>query len=114
MRILILEDDPLIALDLEILVEDLGHQPVGPFRTLESAARSLEAVEFALLDIDLPDGKSFPLATLLLERRVPIAFVSGSAPDDVPLPLRRVPFVPKPFGHAALRGLLRPSSSRAA
>ena len=107
MRILILEDDPLIALDLQFIVETCGHEVVGPCETLAEMRAHLEdKVDFAFLDIDLPDGKSFDLATRLGERHVPFAFVSASRQGDLPDHLRHARFIAKPYGHAAIRNTL--------
>lgn len=103
MRILILEDDPLIALDLERIVEDEGYEVVGVYATLAEARRHItDRVDFALLDIDLRDGKSFGFATALLERDIPFAFVSASRPAELPAKLSGARFVPKPFEDVAI------------
>lgn len=103
MRILILEDDPLLALNLQWLLEGSGHEVAGPCGTLAEAGRLVDAaLDFAFLDIDLPDGKSFPIAHSLGDRRVPFAFLSASREADLPPALRHVPFIAKPYGHAAI------------
>ena len=103
LRILILEDDPFIAWDLQAIVEAEGHEVVGICGSLAEARRRLaEAFDFALLDIDLADGKSFELAAELNARRVPFAFVSASAQSEVPLDLRGARFIPKPFHESAI------------
>jgi CheY-like chemotaxis protein len=102
-RILILEDDPFIALDLQAIVEGQGHEVVGVFDTLAEARDHLgDGFDFALLDIDVSDGKSFSLAAALLERRIPFVFVSASRPSELPHHLRGVSFIPKPFEEAAI------------
>jgi len=102
-RILILEDDPLIALDLAQIVETMGHEVVDVCNCITAARRHLDNhVDFALLDIDLRDGKSFTVAEALEERGIPFAFISGSMPEDIPLGLRRAPFISKPFSEAAI------------
>jgi DNA-binding response OmpR family regulator len=102
-RILILEDDPFIALDLQAIVEGDGHEVVGVFESLAEASVHLgDRFDFALLDIDVVDGKSFELAAALLEQRVPFAFVSASRPSEVPQHLRHARFIPKPFEEAAI------------
>jgi CheY-like chemotaxis protein len=102
-RILILEDDPFIALDLAQIVETLGHEIVDVCNCTATAQQQVDnRVDFALLDIDVRDGKSFPIAEALEARGIPFAFVSGSMPEDLPLGLRRVPFIPKPFSEAAI------------
>ena len=102
MRILILEDDLLTAMELRDLVEDRGHD-VKMCETVAGARRAIsDPPDFAFLDIDLPDGKSFEVAACLEAAHVPFAFVSGSVQADVPADLRHAPFIPKPFAHAAI------------
>ncbi len=103
MRILILEDDPFIALDLQAIVESQGHHVVGVFDTLAAAREQLaHGCDFALLDIDVTDGKSFGLAAVLLERRIPFAFVSACRPSELPTNLQDASFIPKPFEEATI------------
>jgi CheY-like chemotaxis protein len=98
LRILILEDDPFIALDLQGILESEGHEIVGIFESLADAYEHLEdGFDYALLDIDVVGGKSFGIAAALAERHIPFAFVSASRPADVPHSLRQVAFIPKPF-----------------
>jgi CheY-like chemotaxis protein len=108
LRILILEDDPLIALDLQMLLEGVGHQVVDVCGNLFAARRHLaDHFDFALLDVDLPDGKSFEVASRLDEKRIPFAFVSGSAKAELPPNLRHAHFIAKPYQHAAIINSLR-------
>lgn len=97
-RILIVEDDPLIALDLEIIVADQVPAEVVVVASVAEAREEIaEPVNLALLDIDVVDGKTFELAEMLRARRTPIVFVSGSRPHEVPPSLRDVRFIAKPF-----------------
>lgn len=106
-RILILEDDPFIALDLAQIVETMGHEIVEVCNCIAAARRQVDnRVDFALLDIDVRDGKSFAVATALEERGIPFAFVSGSCPEDLPVGLRGANFIPKPFSEAAILEML--------
>lgn len=108
MRILILEDDPLTALDLQLVLEDSGHDVVAVCETVAEARRHIvDPPDFAFLDIDLPDGKSFEVATVLEEGRVPFAFVSASTRNELPPHLRHAHFIAKPYQHAAIRASLR-------
>lgn len=102
-RVLILEDDPLIALDLQGIVESEGHEVVGAFDSLaEARAHLADGLDFALLDIDVRDGKSFELASALDERRIPFAFVSASKRCEVPPHLRNKHFISKPYEEGAI------------
>jgi DNA-binding LytR/AlgR family response regulator len=110
-RILIVEDDPMVALDLEGIVLDLaeGQAQVAVAGSVSDARRVLDAlaIDAALLDIDVLDGKTFDVAMVLQDRGTPFAFVSGSRRDEVPLRLRDVPFVPKPYDPAQIEATLR-------
>ncbi|MDP8920192.1 MAG: response regulator [Pseudomonadota bacterium] len=102
-RILILEDDPSIAFDLQAILEDEGHVVVGVVSSVLEAYEHLDdRFDCALLDIDVIGGKSFGVAEALLERHVPFAFVSASRPSDVPAPLRQAAFISKPFEERTL------------
>jgi DNA-binding response OmpR family regulator len=102
-RILILEDDPSTAFDLQAILEDEGHEIVTVVSSLLEAYRHLDdRIDCALLDIDVVGGKSFGVAAALLERHVPFAFVSASQPTDVPESLRQAAFIAKPFEERTL------------
>lgn len=99
-RVLIVEDDPFIAMDIESAVaEQLGDEAelivVGSVAEAKLAAA--KRLSCALLDIDVADGKTFPIADVLRQAGTPFAFVSGSAPHEVPAPLQSVRFLRKPF-----------------
>jgi len=99
-RILIVEDDPFIAMDIESAVADqLGDEAELIVVGSVSQARRASATKLscALLDIDVEGGKTFDVAAKLLENGTPFAFVSGSSPGEVPEPLRTVRFLRKPF-----------------
>jgi len=112
-RILILEDDPFIASDLQTILEDEGHEIIGVFTSLAETYEHLEdSFDYALLDVDVVGGKSFGVATELAERRIPFAFVSASQPGDLPHSLRQAAFIPKPFEEQRLLQSIDETSSR--
>lgn len=99
-RVLIVEDDPFIAMDIESAVaEQLGDGVELIVVESVAAARkaAVDRLACALLDIDVIDGKTFEVATELQQTGTPFAFVSGSAPHEVPTPLRSAHFLRKPF-----------------
>lgn len=113
MRILILEDDPFIASDLQAILEDDGHDVVGIFTSLAEAYEHLEdGFDYALLDIDVVGGKSFGIAVALAERDIPFAFVSASQPGDLPPSLCQAAFIPKPFEESAILQSISDSALR--
>jgi CheY-like chemotaxis protein len=79
-RILIVEDEGLVALDLQLAFEDEGAEIVG---TAQSLMRALEVVthageiDLAVLDVDLAGENVYPVAELLRQRGVPFAFHTG-------------------------------------
>ena len=104
MRILILEDDPMIALDLQAILEAEGHEVPDALSSLSEAyPRPCPGFDCALLDVDVVGGKSFGVAEALIERQIPFVFVSASKPCDLPRPLQQAAFIAKPYDEQALR-----------
>ena len=104
-RILIVDDEPLIAMMTAEWVEDLGHTPVGPARTLAEALELLGAgdIDNAILDVSLGKEKSYPLADALVASRIPFAFATGALFDIEPgdaVAVLAKPFALKQFEEA--------------
>ncbi|MGO4352875.1 response regulator [Rhizobium sp. RAF36] len=80
MRVLIVEDEALIAMELERIVTDAGHSTVGPVSTVEQALAHAPRVEAALVDLGLADGLSgAALARRLIDRYgTKVIFVTGT------------------------------------
>lgn len=78
-RILICEDEPFIALDLALSVEDAGGEVVGPASSVQEAMALIKdcSITGAILDVHLVDRDVTPVAEALLERGVPIVVQSG-------------------------------------
>jgi CheY-like chemotaxis protein len=108
--VLIVEDDMIIALDLEETVLHLG---VKLARTAANVPEALELIDqrapdFALLDIGLRDETSLPIADRLDALQVPFAFLTGYGARAHPLPRHGCrPRIEKPFSRAALADTLR-------
>jgi DNA-binding response OmpR family regulator len=89
-RILIVEDEPLIAMDLEDVVAQVLPAVIIVKSSVAGARNVLtEPVDFAFLDVNVTNGVTFPLAEKLMADRVPFAFISASAESDLPLPCSR-------------------------
>lgn len=103
MKIFICEDNALVAMMLEDLIADLGHEPVG---IADTSRRALEGIdlsgaELALVDLDLADGPTgLGLVADLRRRGVPAIIVSGQT-ATVPLDHGAVALVPKPIDEHA-------------
>jgi CheY-like chemotaxis protein len=108
--VLIVEDDPIIALDFEDTILGFGVKTV---RTAGSVARALELIaarapDFALLDVGLVREKSFAIAERLDALGIPFGFVTGySAEVRLPAAFADRPRLPKPFSTDALHALLK-------
>ncbi|WP_062011576.1 response regulator [Aureimonas sp. AU4] len=106
MRVLIVEDEPLIAMDLEDIVTETASVDCVWARTLtEGLALSETVVDFALLDLDLYGVTSLPLADRLTDRRIPFCFVTGNR-HALPARFRSVRRVSKPFHRAEIAQLV--------
>jgi DNA-binding response OmpR family regulator len=119
-RILVAEDEYLIARHMRTLLDRLGGEVVGPVPGLDEAVRlaTTERLEAAILDIKLADGRTvYPLADLLAGRGIPFLFVSGYAQEDIPQRYRSIPLIVKPASlpafHAAVDALLKRPGKRA-
>ena len=89
-RVLVLEDEMLVSLEIEDVREQQGCVIVGPFSRVPEAlsAATKDAVDAAILDINIAGVKSFPVADALAARNIPFFFLSGygqaAAPNNHP------------------------------
>jgi CheY-like chemotaxis protein len=107
--VLIVEDDPIIALDFEDTITGFGVKAV---RSAGSVAHALMMIEerrpdFALLDVGLVREKSFEVAERLEILKIPFAFVTGYGGDRVNAAFADRPRLPKPCSSDALLSVLR-------
>lgn len=98
-RILVVEDEFLIALDISGVLEQAGLTVVGPAANVGDALEVIarEVVDGALLDAHLAGEPASRIADALIARRIPFAFVSGYGREQLPAAHRNVPLVKKPF-----------------
>lgn len=98
--VLICEDEAIIAMDLELIFEDLGLEVIGTYPSVKAAMAAIAAGEvpdLALLDVRLSDGFVFPVADALVERDVKIIFHSGHAGSvEMSRDYPEADFCPKP------------------
>ena len=108
-RVLIVEDESLVAMLLETILEDMGCTPVGPAATVDEGLRMVSegaAVDAALLDVNVAGKQVFPIAEALRERGVPFVFSTGYGEGGLPDEWRGQPTLQKPFTEAAVRDAL--------
>ena len=98
-RVLLVEDEWIIAADTQDMLESAGCKVIGPAATVAAALKLLdeEAVDTAILDVHLTREMSLPVAEVLIERNVPFVFVTGFAPSDLPPRFRGCPILTKPW-----------------
>lgn len=107
--VLVVEDDPIIALGLEDTIAGLG---IAAVRVAANVATALAMIaerppEFALLDVGLVREKSFAIAERLATLSIPFAFSTGYGADRVPAAFSDRPRLPKPCPTDALEAVLR-------
>ncbi|QYC11202.1 response regulator [Brevundimonas nasdae] len=108
-RVLVVEDESLVAMLLETILEDMGCTPVGPASNIddgEAMARDTVDLDAALLDVNVAGRQVFPVAAALKERGVPFVFSTGYGEGGLPDEWRGVTTIQKPFTEAAVRDAL--------
>lgn len=100
LRLLLVEDEYLLALHLCEILEDMGAEVVGPVASVEDALTLLdrgEHIDAGILDVDLRGQTTEPIADVLVVRGVPFVFASGYSREMLPGPHRSAPLCSKPI-----------------
>ena len=100
-RIMVAEDETLIALEIEDVLLRLGCLVVGPVAKLDAAVRLAreEEIDAAILDVNIRGGPIYPAAELLLSRGIPFVLASGYGNWALPEWLQGHPRLTKPFSN---------------
>ena len=106
--ILVVEDDYLIAQDVSGSLKRAGATVLGPVPSVDKAKRLLaaEAPDAAVLDVNLGQENSFPVAQDLTDRNIPFLFSTGYNSGDIPAEWAHVTVAMKPLRLAAVTALL--------
>jgi PAS domain S-box-containing protein len=114
-KVLIVEDEAFIAMDIADLLAEVGMTVVGPARTLAQACKMAAAGGFdvALVDGNLNGDPVDPVADILAGAQVPFAFCSGYGREALPANHGAVPILAKPFGRDELLGVVAELCRRA-
>ena len=99
-RVLVVEDEYLVALGLDDNLRSLGYTVVGPVASLSAAiaAASSERIDAAILDVNLAGEPVYPAAAVLAERGIPFIFCSGyTGSVRMPAEFADAPRVAKPY-----------------
>jgi two-component sensor histidine kinase len=108
-RILLVEDEPLVAMEIESQLESIGCEIIGPAGTIETAAKLIAAggFEAALLDANLAGRPVDELAAALTKKGIPFSFATGYGREALPLGFREAVVLTKPFGPNQLIAVIR-------
>lgn len=98
-RILIVEDEPILAITLQDMLEDLGYEVVGPaFRIAPALALADGAtIDGAILDVNMGEGDSYGVAARLAERGIPYLFATGYGREGLEPGHEGTPVLVKPY-----------------
>ena len=115
-RILVVDDEPLIAMLTGEWVADLGHTPVGPAHGLKAALDLVATsdIDGAIIDVSLGRESGYPLAEELAKRGIPFAFATGHSEAAIAPGHMAVAVLVKPFGLAPFQAVVEAIVSKCA
>jgi CheY-like chemotaxis protein len=92
LRVLVVEDEIIVALLLEEMLMELGHTVVGPVARLDIAVEMAqgEAFDVAILDVNLEGKEAFPVADAIGARGIPYVFATGYGNHGLRAPYRKL------------------------
>src|SRR5512141_3198878 len=107
-RVLMVEDEMMVAWLLEDMLTDLGCAVIGPAGSVNQALAMIEAeaIDVAVLDVNLNGEMSYPIADALAARGVPFVFVTGYDKGRILDGYRVFPVLQKPFHRSELSDIL--------
>ena len=108
-RVLVIEDESLVAMLLETILDDMGCAVVGPESNIDDgliSATTEPSLDAALLDVNVAGREVFPVAEALKARGVPFVFSTGYGEAGLPDHWRGHPTIQKPFTEGAIRDAL--------
>ena len=116
MRILIVDDEPMISLLLEDWLGELGHEVVGPAHNVASALALIGPgfPDAAIVDVSLRGETGYPIAERLAEQGIPFVFATGLAEGSLPPPFENASMLSKPFDSAAVEAAIARMAESAA
>lgn len=119
-RILVIEDEPLVSMDIETILSESGFAVAGPAANIAHARRMIETETFdgALVDANLDGQPVDELASALVSRGIPFVFLTGYGRESLPNAFRHASMIEKPYTReqliSAMGKALNPESDRSA
>lgn len=98
-RVLLVEDEAIIAMLLEDMLTDLGYEVVAVAGHMAEAAKLANelAIDLAVIDVNLNGVRTYPVAEILESRSIPFVFATGYGEAGLTERLKKVPILQKPF-----------------
>jgi PAS domain S-box-containing protein len=112
-RVMIVEDEALVAMALRESLDELGFSVIGPFNRISEAMIALRNnhIDAAVLDVNLGGELIYPLADVLAADHVPFVFITGYGAEEIEPRYASVPILQKPIEAGALKSVfVRPST----
>lgn len=99
LRVLIVEDDYLIAENVAEVLREVGIYVVGPVGKFQEACQMVQDIplDCAVLDINIVGGTAFPLIDVLIQSNVPVLLMTGYDQEELPVKYRSLPLIQKPL-----------------
>jgi CheY-like chemotaxis protein len=108
LRVLVVEDEMMLAMLMEDFLEEFGCTIVGPAASIDNALRLIttEKIDGAMLDLNLAGVAAYPVADELARLRIPFVFVSGYGNQELRDDYNDRPRLPKPFRRLDLQRIM--------
>jgi PAS domain S-box-containing protein len=108
-RVLLVEDEPLVSMMLADMLAAFGHKVDGPYNRFSDAMLAAKSnnLQAGILDVNLGGEKTYAVADILANRKIPFAFVTGYGPDTIVSEFSHAPVLQKPIEAAKLHALLQ-------
>lgn len=99
LKTLVVDDEALVAMLLEDMLADLGHEVVATAGSSQQASKLVRelSIDMAILDVNLNGEETYPIASLLMSRSIPFLFSTGYAASGLKEGWHNVPLLQKPF-----------------
>jgi PAS domain S-box-containing protein len=110
-RVLLVEDEILVAMMMRDIINELGLEVLGPFGRMQDAMITAvhQDIDAGIIDINLGGEFVYPVADVLVARNIPFVFVTGYGVESVEPRFARIPIIKKPVQRQILQKLFVPS-----
>jgi PAS domain S-box-containing protein len=107
--VLLVEDEPLVSMMLADMLSAFGHKVDGPYSRFSDAMLAAKSnnLQAGILDVNLGGEKTYAVADILTNRKIPFAFVTGYGPDSIVSQFAHAPVLQKPIEATKLHALLQ-------